>query len=85
VAIADLRADNCEAQTYSVRHRHRQPMMGAANRPPSSLPENRLSESPGVASRLLGGGELAINDRQSTVPESGVSEINTHDSPEFLR
>jgi hypothetical protein len=40
VAIADLRADNCEAQTYSVRHRHRQPMIGAANRPLSSQSGN---------------------------------------------
>jgi hypothetical protein len=40
VAIADLRADNCEAQTYSVRHRHRQPKIGAGYRPPSSQSGN---------------------------------------------
>lgn len=84
VAIDDLRADDCEAPTYSVRHPHRQPTTGATNRPPCSLSVRQLSESTGVAGRLLRCGKLPIDDRQSTVPESGVSEINAHDPPEFF-
>ena len=41
-------------------------------------------EAPGLAGRGLGGLELAIDDRQSEVPEARVREVDADDLPELL-